>query len=110
VRQSLFAVALAAMPLMMTVQASAGDFMALGVGTMPCSYWLSTPQLEGEGDAWILGWWTALNQRNNNHWVGGHTDGFGITTSIKKECRQKPDKLLMRVIDEVFSKMEHPDR
>ena len=57
-------VAAAAMPLLVCVpQARAYDYMAVGVGTMPCKYWLSTPQLEGEGNTWILGWWTGLDSR-----------------------------------------------
>jgi len=103
--------ALAAMPLALAAQkAAAFDFMALGVGTMPCRYWLSTPQLEGEGDAWLLGWWSARNERNANRWVGGHTDGFGITMAIRKECREKPDELLMTAIDKVFADMEKPSQ
>jgi hypothetical protein len=106
----LFAVALAAMPLLVAQKAAAFDFMALGVGTMPCHYWLSTPQLEGEGNAWLLGWWSALNERNNNHWVGGHTDGFGLMMIIRRECSEHPDKLLMKAADDVFRKMDTPPR
>lgn len=99
----------AAMPLISGAQqAQAYDYMALGVGTMPCKYWLSTPQLEGEGDTWILGWWTGLNSRNDNHWVGGSTDGNGIILAVKKECQRQPEKLLMNIIDQVFKKMASP--
>jgi hypothetical protein len=101
-----FLVAAAAMLSVACVQkAQAYDYMAVGVGTMPCKYWLSTPQLEGEGNTWILGWWTGLNSRNDDHWVGGRTDGNGIILSVKRECRRKPNKLLMHIVDEVFSKM-----
>ncbi len=91
-------------------QANAYDYMAVGVGTMPCKYWLSTPQLEGEGNTWILGWWTGLNSRNDDHWVGGHTDGNGIILAVKRECKGKPNKLLMNIVDDVFNEMAHPVR
>jgi len=111
VRQSVFAAMLVVVPVVLaTPKASAYDFMALGVGTMPCHYWLSTPQLEGEGDTWILGWWTGLNSRNDNHWVGGHTDGNGIILAVKKVCQQKPNRLLMDIVDEVFGDMASPSK
>ena len=102
-------VAAAAMPLLVCVpQAQAYDYMAVGVGTMPCKYWLSTPQLEGEGNTWILGWWTGLDSRNDNHWVGSHTDGNGLILMVKRECKHNPDKLLMNAVDDIFKKMAHP--
>lgn len=93
-----------------TSPALAYDYMALGVGTMPCRYWLSTPQLEGEGDTWILGWWTGLNSRNDNHWVGSYTDGNGIIQLVKRECQRAPEKLLMNVVDGVFRTLAHPNK
>ncbi|MDT3380990.1 hypothetical protein RNI52_26930 [Labrys neptuniae] len=93
-----------------TSSARAYDYMALGVGTMPCKYWLSTTRLEGEGNSWILGWWTGLNSRNDNHWVGSRTDGNGIILAVKGVCRHQPDMLLMNAIDSVFRKMANPSK
>ncbi len=109
-RQSFLAATVAASTLMLAQQAWAFDYMAVGVGTMPCAYWLSTPQLEGEGDTWILGWWTGLNSRNDNHWVGGDTDGNGILLVVKRECRKRPNVLLMNVVDNVFKQWSIPDK
>ncbi|WP_448953795.1 hypothetical protein [Labrys neptuniae] len=90
--------------------ALAYDYMALGFGTMPCRYWLSDLRHEGEGNSWILGWWTGLDSRNDNHWVGSRTDGNGIILAVKHECQKQPDMLLMNVIDGVFKKMANPDK
>lgn len=101
----------AAMPVVLGVsQAQAYDYMAVGIGTMPCKYWLSTPQLEGEGNTWILGWWTGLDSRNDNHWVGSSTDGNGIILVVKKECQHNPNKLLMNVMADLFKKWNHPPK
>ena len=105
-----FYLAAAAAAFIGTPSAQAYDYMALGVGTMPCKYWLSTTRLEGEGNSWILGWWTGLNSRNDNHWVGSRTDGNGIILAVKRECQHQPDKLLMNAIYSVFRKMASPSK
>ncbi|MBP0577948.1 hypothetical protein J8I29_01375 [Labrys sp. LIt4] len=104
------ALCLAAAAAFIGTPAKAYDYMALGVGTMPCKYWLSTTRLEGEGNSWILGWWTGLNSRNDNHWVGSRTDGNGIILAVKGVCQHQPDMLLMNAIDSVFKKMASPNK
>jgi hypothetical protein len=94
-----------AVPCLSPSGARAGPF-EVGLGTMTCSYWLSTPELEGEGDAWLLGFWTGMNMVNRaDRTIGVQTDGDNILRMIKHDCRETPTWLLVDVATNAYRDM-----
>lgn len=92
-------------------QARPSGVLQLGIGAMSCRYWLSTVQLEGEGNAWLLGYWTARNVANaGDHEVGSHTDGNGILTRLRKSCRDHPMAQIEDTANALYLRMAHDRR
>jgi hypothetical protein len=83
------------------------DTLSLGIGTRSCAVWQSSAALTNQGNAWIYGFWTAMNFANaSNHHVGAHTDGLGILAEVKKTCDQSPSELLNQAALYTYRAME----
>lgn len=75
----------------------------LGIGRQSCANWLSTPETEYEGEAWIPGYWTAVNIVNTKtHVVGSNSDVPAIFGEIKKICSAEPSTTLADAIARVY--------
>ena len=73
-----------------------------GIGRMSCAHWLS--QSINEGDAWVLGFWSGLNQANART-VGQHTNGEGIIAEVRKVCATRPSMTLAGATFTAYSGM-----
>jgi hypothetical protein len=83
------------------------DTLSLGIGTRSCAFWQSSAALINQGNAWIYGFWTAMNFANDNdHHVGAHTDGLGILAEVKKTCDQSPSENLNQAALYTYRAME----
>lgn len=75
-----------------------------GIGSVSCATWLSTPDQEREGTAWLLGFWTGMNYGTDDLTVGQETDTLGIVAAVKDSCRSDPSELLAIHTMVVFDK------
>jgi hypothetical protein len=85
----------------------AHDDMALmfGIGTGSCAHWLSTRSLENEGNAWLMGWWSAFNNFNeSDHKVGKTTDMAGVIGEVRKVCVAEPSTRMTDAILVVWNR------
>jgi hypothetical protein len=80
-----------------------GQALITGIGRMSCAHWLS--QSFNEGEAWILGFWSALNHAKARM-VGQHTNGEGIIAEVRKVCAGRPSMTLVGAAFTAYSEME----
>jgi hypothetical protein len=74
-----------------------------GIGRLSCAHWLSNPEIEAQGNDWILGYWTASNEDGPiNHMVGHNSDVDAILGEIKKICAQEPSTRLLEAVGRVY--------
>jgi hypothetical protein len=83
--------------------------MVFGIGTASCAMWMSEPQLETEGQVWILGYWSGINMVNGSM-VGHSTDGLGIIERVKEACRADPALRLANAVGNVRAEFRENDR
>ena len=63
------------------------DVETFGIGASTCAEWQSGAVHEREGEAWLLGYWSALNRLNSaNGMVGGEAGGGAIIAAVAKNC------------------------
>jgi hypothetical protein len=79
-----------------------------------CAAWLSSPAKESEGFAWIMGFWTGMNDAallaSQNPGVGHSTDGWGIVGEIKKLCTREPSAILWAASARVYQEFKRDGR
>ncbi len=79
------------------------DMMVMGIGYHSCATWTETPDKFSEGEAWIYGYWTGLNQAGPRRDVGSATDSPGIIAEIRKLCEATPSASLMNMTYQVYT-------
>jgi hypothetical protein len=63
------------------------DIETFGIGSQTCGYWRSNVSREREGEAWLLGYWSAFNRLNTySGIVGQRAEGPGIIREVAKVC------------------------
>jgi hypothetical protein len=83
--------------------AQQAPFFVYGIGRSSCANWLSQPVKENEGKAWIFGFWAGLNRLNEqNHMVGGKSDGPAIVGETRKICAAEPSTDLVDAVERVY--------
>lgn len=89
-----------------------GEFGAFfGADGWNCRHWLSSASAEKEGSSWILGWWSGVNQSNeNDHFVGGTLDAPQLLARIKKLCRSDLDMAISNAAAKTYYELGHPGR
>jgi hypothetical protein len=82
--------------------------LVFGVGARSCAYWQSSSELAYLGNAWVQGFWTAMNLSNGkNHAVGSQTDAAGILAEVKKTCAEAPSETLDQATLYTYRRMEN---
>jgi hypothetical protein len=76
-----------------------------GIGLKACSYWRATQANIAEGQAWIYGFWSALNLAIEGHRVGAGVDGLDIVAAVKKVCDARPSTTLYQAAAATFEEM-----
>jgi hypothetical protein len=74
--------------------------MEFGIGRLSCANWNNLT--DGEGNAWILGYWAGMNIYSDNHLVGHLTDGLGILAEVRLLCRQHPSMPILQAANTVY--------
>jgi hypothetical protein len=78
-----------------------------GIGANSCAHWLNTSVSEHEGSAWLLGFWTGLNNMNPiNHYVGEKSDADAIIGEVKIICQKEPSTVMGDALVRVYLKFE----
>jgi hypothetical protein len=66
-----------------------------GIGSRPCSYWLSSRDHKLEGTVWIYGFWSGLNYvAASSQQDQSKTSGAAIIAAVEAVCREKPSQTL----------------
>jgi hypothetical protein len=80
-----------------------GEFgLILGAGNLN-----SSPATERDGNNWILGWWTATDQRNTiRPFVGDDIGAPGILRLVKTLCQSRPSMALTNAIGMVYIRLQ----
>lgn len=74
---------------------AAEGIFVVGIGTLSCANWQSSPAKVKEGKAWLFGAWTGLNSINpKNRLVGSKSDARGLAAEVKRLCTDKPSMSL----------------
>ncbi len=79
---------------------------ATGIGANTCAFWLSSPDLEREGVAWVHGLWTGLNVENPKYSAVGNATGTeSRIVEVRKLCSAHPSMALVEAALKVFDRM-----
>lgn len=79
---------------------------AFGIGTDSCANWQSTAAHKSEGEAWILGFWSALNLAGRiDVKIDAGIDAPDIWSEVKKTCASTPDSRLADAVLTAYDKM-----
>ncbi|HEV2572047.1 MAG TPA: hypothetical protein VGU72_09945 [Beijerinckiaceae bacterium] len=82
------------------------SWTAFGIGTDSCANWQSSDAHKSEGDAWILGFWSALNLASRvDARIDADIDANGIWNSVREACTQTPSGKLADAVLETYDKM-----
>lgn len=105
------ALPLAAAVLLGTLASNAAEndlvsWTAFGIGTDSCLNWQSTDAHKTEGNAWILGFWSALNLASRiDAKIDADVDADGIWSEVKIACAKAPLGKLADAVLETYDKM-----
>lgn len=103
----LFAATISMLTMVPAMAQSDHEFCALGTGHYSCANWLSRPEYERDGVAWIFGYWSALNLQNSqSHKVGSRSDGAAIIGEVKKICIAEPSTVLSSAVDRIYGQFQ----
>lgn len=80
-------------------------FRVFGIGATSCGAAYANPDAEAMSEAWVLGYFTALNTHNDPG-VGRTVNAEGVLASVKKACFQTPSASLDRTAFGVYSFMQ----
>lgn len=77
-----------------------------GVGSNPCSDWLSSSPAHEQEDQWILGYWSARNPFNFGYrFKDSPPDEKGVLDEVRKVCTQAPGLRLLDAVATVQFRM-----
>jgi len=79
---------------------------AFGSGLSSCASWLNSHDARGEGDGWILGFWSGANVAAWKS-VGSTTDAHGVIGEVELVCRKQPSLLLATAVWQVWKAMKN---
>jgi hypothetical protein len=80
---------------------SSSSNVILGIGSLSCANWLSSPPNIHDGEMWILGYWSAVNDLNGFH-LPPHTDADVIWGETKKICMDEPSTTVAGAVARVY--------
>ncbi len=86
------------------------EILSVGVGAHSCASWLATPDSRFEGNVWVYGYWTGLNQGGSNPYVGRSTDGPGIVAEVRKLCEATPSATVIATAYRVYITLRREGR
>jgi hypothetical protein len=89
-----------------SAQASSPSDAILGIGSLSCANWLSSPASEHDGQMWILGYWSAVNDLNGFH-LGHDVDATAIWAQTKKICMDKPSTIMAAAVAGAYFQFQH---
>lgn len=79
---------------------------AFGIGTDSCANWQSSTAHKSEGEAWILGFWSALNLAGRvDVKIDAGIDAPDIWKEVTKTCAGSPDGKLADAVLSAYDKM-----
>ncbi|WP_206244529.1 hypothetical protein [Novosphingobium terrae] len=80
-------------------------FKVFGIGATTCAAAYSNRNAEAMSEAWVLGYFTALNTRDTTG-VGKSVNAEGVLAAVKQACVQEPSASLDRTAHGVYSFMQ----
>jgi len=80
-------------------------FKVFGIGATSCGAAYTNRDAEAMSEAWVLGYFTALNTQNDPG-VGRTVNAEGVLASVKKACFQNPSASLDQTAYGVYSFMQ----
>ncbi|MDH7795317.1 MULTISPECIES: hypothetical protein [unclassified Beijerinckia] len=105
------ALPLAAALLLGTLASNAAEsdlvsWTAFGIGTDSCVNWQSTDAHKTEGNAWILGFWSALNLASRiDAKIDADVDANSIWSEVAAACATTPSGKLADAVLVTYDKM-----
>ena len=78
------------------------SIFVFGIGRQSCAHWLSGPNEENEGQTWILGFWSGLND-SKLQTVGGNSDSAAIWGEVRKICMNEPSTVMLDATMRVYA-------
>lgn len=82
------------------------SWTAFGIGTDSCANWQSTDAHKTEGNAWILGFWSALNLAARvDAKIDADIDANGIWSEVTTACTKVPTGKLADAVLQTYDKM-----
>jgi hypothetical protein len=76
-------------------QADEASIKLAGIGSRPCSYWLSNQNHRLEGTVWIYGFWSGLNYvAVSSQQDQPKTDSDAMVAAVEAACRAQPSRIL----------------
>ena len=79
-----------------------------GPGTASCATYTQDRSLRINADGWILGFFTGMNTKNDNHMVGRASDARGIVAEVAKLCRDQPALTLFSASKRTYDRLASP--
>ena len=97
--------ALAFMLAAATAHAQAPDGLVANMGFPACAAWLSTPEHERDGESWLYGFWSGINQtalKINKINIGPNSNVDLMIDEMRTFCKREPSSTLVAAALRVF--------
>jgi hypothetical protein len=85
------------------------EVLTLGAGTESCATWQANEASLDQGNNWIEGYWTGLNE-GADQTTGKKTDAAGILGAVALLCQSNPTKTIIDAATSVWSDMSLTDQ